>query len=216
MTRVAIVAAAAAVRGRLEAIVRSTDSFGVSATAASVEALAVAPGLASSEVALLHTAAQVGARELDAMPPIPVVVLAGGRLSEAAIRALLRAGVRGVLPDDASDDEIIAAVGAAAAGLVVVPPELVSDLVGARPERSDGAGLAGQAPATSVAPALTPREREVLDMLAEGLSNKEIAWRMKISGHTVKFHVASIFAKLDVSTRTEAVTQGIRRGLIMM
>jgi DNA-binding CsgD family transcriptional regulator len=64
--------------------------------------------------------------------------------------------------------------------------------------------------------ALTPREREVLDMLAEGLSNKEIAWRMKISGHTVKFHVASIFAKLNVSTRTEAVAQGIRKGLIMM
>jgi hypothetical protein len=50
-------------------------------------------------------------------------------------------------------------------------------------------------------------------MLAEGLSNKEIAWRMKLSEHTVKFHVASVFAKLDVSTRTEAVTQGIRRGL---
>jgi DNA-binding CsgD family transcriptional regulator len=53
-------------------------------------------------------------------------------------------------------------------------------------------------------------------MLVEGLSNKEIAWRMKISEHTVKFHVASIFSKLGVSTRTEAVTQGIRRGLIMM
>jgi DNA-binding CsgD family transcriptional regulator len=64
--------------------------------------------------------------------------------------------------------------------------------------------------------ALTPREREVLDMLASGLSNKEIAWRMKISEHTVKFHVASVFAKLDVSTRTEAVMQGIRRGLVMM
>ena len=64
--------------------------------------------------------------------------------------------------------------------------------------------------------ALTPREREVLEMLASGLSNKEIAWRMKISEHTVKFHVASIFAKLDVSTRTEAVMQGIRKGLVMM
>ena len=64
--------------------------------------------------------------------------------------------------------------------------------------------------------ALTPREREVLDMLAEGLSNKEIAWRLKISEHTVKFHVASVFAKLGVSTRTEAVMQGIRRGFVMM
>ncbi len=52
--------------------------------------------------------------------------------------------------------------------------------------------------------------------MASGLSNKEIAWQMKISEHTVKSHVASIFAKLEVSTRTEAVTQGIRKGLIMM
>ena len=64
--------------------------------------------------------------------------------------------------------------------------------------------------------ALTSREREVLEMLAEGLSNKEIAWRMKISEHTVKFHVASVFAKLGASTRTEAVMHGIRQGLIMI
>jgi DNA-binding CsgD family transcriptional regulator len=62
----------------------------------------------------------------------------------------------------------------------------------------------------------TPSEREVLEMLAEGLSNKEIAWRLSISEHTVKFHLASVFAKLDVSTRTEAVMQGLRRGLLMM
>jgi DNA-binding CsgD family transcriptional regulator len=53
-------------------------------------------------------------------------------------------------------------------------------------------------------------------MLAEGLGNKEIAWRLGISDHTVKFHIASIFTKLDVSSRTEAVTAGIRRGLIML
>ena len=53
-------------------------------------------------------------------------------------------------------------------------------------------------------------------MLAEGLSNKEIAWRLNISEHAVKFHLASVFAKLDVSTRTEAVMQGLRRGLLTM
>ena len=71
-------------------------------------------------------------------------------------------------------------------------------------------------PAETGGDALTPREHEVLEMLAEGLSNKEIAWRMNISEHTVKFHVASVFAKLDVSTRTEAVMRGLRRGLLMM
>jgi DNA-binding CsgD family transcriptional regulator len=63
---------------------------------------------------------------------------------------------------------------------------------------------------------LTPREIEVLGMLAEGLGNKTIARRLGISEHTVKFHVGSILARLDASSRTEAVTLGARRGLIMI
>jgi DNA-binding NarL/FixJ family response regulator len=64
--------------------------------------------------------------------------------------------------------------------------------------------------------ALTPREIEVLGMLAEGLGNKTIARRLGISEHTVKFHVGSIFTKLNASSRTEAVTLGARQGLIML
>ena len=64
--------------------------------------------------------------------------------------------------------------------------------------------------------ALTPREIEVLGMLAEGLGNKAIAKRLIISEHTVKFHVSSIFTKLNASSRTEAVTLGARQGLIML
>lgn len=63
---------------------------------------------------------------------------------------------------------------------------------------------------------LTPREREVLAWLAEGLPNKAIAARLGISEHTVKFHVASIYGKLDASTRAEAVRRGLRRGLIAL
>jgi NarL family two-component system response regulator YdfI len=63
---------------------------------------------------------------------------------------------------------------------------------------------------------LTPREAEILNMMAEGLGNKQIAWRLSISEHTVKFHISSIFTKLQVSSRTEAVTSGIRQGLIMI
>ena len=61
---------------------------------------------------------------------------------------------------------------------------------------------------------LTPREREVLEWLAEGLSNRGIAERLGISEHTVKFHIASVYGKLGVSTRAEAVRRGLRRGLI--
>ena len=64
--------------------------------------------------------------------------------------------------------------------------------------------------------ALTPREVEVLGELARGVPNKTIAGRLAISEHTVKFHIASIFAKLGVASRTEAVTQGVRLGLIML
>jgi DNA-binding CsgD family transcriptional regulator len=64
--------------------------------------------------------------------------------------------------------------------------------------------------------ALTPREIEVLGMLAEGLGNKSVARRLSISEHTVKFHVSSIFTKLNAKSRTEAVTLGARLGLIML
>jgi len=63
---------------------------------------------------------------------------------------------------------------------------------------------------------LTPREVEVLRLLADGLGNKEVALRLGISDHTVKFHISSILAKLGAGSRTEAVTLGIRRGLILL
>jgi DNA-binding NarL/FixJ family response regulator len=64
--------------------------------------------------------------------------------------------------------------------------------------------------------ALTPREVEILQLLAAGLGNKEIASRLGISDHTVKFHVASVIGKLGAASRTEAVTLGIRHGLVMI
>jgi DNA-binding NarL/FixJ family response regulator len=78
--------------------------------------------------------------------------------------------------------------------------------------------MAGEAPqlAAGEAATLTARELEVLRMLAEGAANKTIAWKLEISEHTVKFHVAQILAKLNAGTRTEAVTVGIRKGLILV
>jgi DNA-binding NarL/FixJ family response regulator len=63
---------------------------------------------------------------------------------------------------------------------------------------------------------LTERELQVLELLAEGIGNREIATRLKISEHTVKFHISSILGKLQASSRTEAVTYGIRQGLIVI
>lgn len=121
----------------------------------------------------------------------------------------LRLGVRAVLPRSATVDEIVSAVVAAAAGLVVLHPDAFDFLLPVLPSTA-------RTLPTPPIQALTPREIEVLGMLAEGLGNKTIARRMGISEHTVKFHVSSIFTKLNASSRTEAVTLGARQGLIML
>ena len=105
-----------------------------------------------------------------------------------------------LLAADAGQAEIVAAIVAVAAGLVAVAPATLGS--GAR-----------TAPGSE---RLTPREIDVLGELARGIPNKTIAAHLAISEHTVKFHVASIFAKLGAASRTEAVAQGVRLGLIML
>jgi DNA-binding NarL/FixJ family response regulator len=120
----------------------------------------------------------------------------------------LRAGVRAVLPRDAPPAAILSAVEAVAHGLAVLDPQELEALLSSAtpiPARADGEGST-----------LTARELEVLRMMADGAANKIIAWKLGISEHTVKFHVAAILARLGASSRTEAVTIGIRRGLVLL
>ena len=105
------------------------------------------------------------------------------------------------ISENVASAQILAAVYAAAAGLAVTPAE-------------DNAAWLPHAPVPEGVEPLTAREMDVLEMLAEGLSNKMIAHGLSISDHTAKFHVNSILAKLRAGTRTEAVTRGIRLGLI--
>jgi DNA-binding NarL/FixJ family response regulator len=147
-----------------------------------------------------------GDRDLAALADLPIPVVLMLDLAEsAAVNSALRSGIRGVIPLDATSEEIEGAVHAVHTGLVVVMPASLTELL---PER--------QPVAEELAEPLSDRELEVLDRLAEGLSNKLIAHRLNISEHTVKTHVASIFAKLGASSRTEAVSQAIRRGLVML
>jgi NarL family two-component system response regulator YdfI len=139
---------------------------------------------------------------------LPQGAIAIGLLNDANTRAqlieALHSGYRALLPDDATAAEVVAAVRAAAAGIVVVHPDYLDLLF---------------APARNVsAPTeeLTPRELQVLALMAEGVGNKTIARRLQISDHTVKYHVASILAKLHATSRTEAVSQGIRLGLVLL
>jgi DNA-binding NarL/FixJ family response regulator len=138
------------------------------------------------------------------------IVLLGDTFQGDWITEALRLGVRAVLPRRATAEEILQAVVAAAAGLVVLHPDAIDLLL---PVLSSVTQPVDEA---SLVQALTPREIEVLGMLAEGLGNKAIARRLSISEHTVKFHVSSIFTKLNARSRTEAVTLGARQGLIML
>ena len=122
---------------------------------------------------------------------------------------VLGSGLRAILPRYATPEEIIAAIQAAATGLVALHPDIFDSMLSRiRPGQQSELDPSGQI--------LTPREIEVLRMIADGLGNKEIASKLSISDHTVKFHISSIFAKLSASNRAEAVTLGIRHGLIMV
>ena len=131
----------------------------------------------------------------------PIVLLTEPAWSTEA----LRLGVRAMIPPDAPSGEIVAAIHAAANGLAAVDPH---DLEGWL-TTTVGSIAAEPGP-------LTPREREVLRMMAEGAANKTIAWKLSISEHTAKFHVASILSKLNAGTRAEAVALGMKRGLILL
>jgi len=143
----------------------------------------------------------------DLAAEIPTVVLAEPGSSAVAAQAL-HAGIRAVLPSGLPTDQLAAALQAVASGLVVLhPAEVQAALPVAAPASQ---------PLAELPEPLTRREREVLQMLAAGLANKEIAARLNISEHTAKFHVAAILGKLGAATRTEAVALGIRRGLVLL
>jgi DNA-binding NarL/FixJ family response regulator len=146
----------------------------------------------------------------DADAPHAAIVLLADVSDAATALRVLRAGVRAVLAIDADPEEIMATVHAAAAGLVTLSPSLAAELFGA-PRGSVGSRVLDAPPAP-----LTPREREVLALLAAGLPNKAIAPRLDISEHTVKTHVAAIYQKLGAGNRAEAVVAAARQGLLLL
>lgn len=136
----------------------------------------------------------------QSLQPPPYWVSLVDEASSAWIRNGLSQGLRGVLPRRAPEREVELAVESAAHGLVTLHPDYLFQT---------------QEKPVELSP-LSGREQEVLGFLALGRSNKEIASRMNISDHTVKFHLASIFSKLDAASRSEAVATGIRRGFVRL
>ena len=212
MIRVLIVAASPLIHAGLQNVL-ADSGVDIVGGAADLESLArqlddLEPDVLLVEISALAQEAlldQLVVEEICRGYPVVVLVqkMPPGWYSEA-----LRAGVRAVLPGEVSAGQLRAALEAAAAGLVVVHPSEVSAIL---PPPGALSSPIGELPE-----ALTRREREVLQMIAAGLGNKEIAGRLSISDHTVKFHVASILGKLGASTRTEAVSIGIRHGLVLL
>lgn len=219
-----IVAASSIVRAGLEAVLQSDERLSITGGAAEISA---APSDFSAgravDVILVNVERQKEFAALsefledgeDTDSPFLVVLLAIDFQNPEQAIELLQNGVRGILPNEASAGEIGAAIAAAANNLIAVSPELLEMLVSPMTFENylpNGEKELSDEPVES----LTAREREVLELLVEGESNKAIAYRLNISEHTVKFHVASLFGKLGANTRTEAVTIALRRGLILL
>jgi two-component system nitrate/nitrite response regulator NarL len=136
--------------------------------------------------------------------PVVVVVADGAHVAPA-----LAAGARGVVQRDSVGPEWGAAIAAVDRGLTVIDTPLAPSLYAASPRT-------GPAEIKKGPGQLTERERQVVALLAEGLSNKLIADRLGISDHTAKFHVNGVMAKLGAGTRTEAVVEAVRRGLVTL
>ena len=215
MMRVLVAATDSIVRAGLESILRASSDMSVVCVASDPDTLANLITAQSPDVVLMELGLQDEepvSEKLVALSTLTevAIVLLGDTFQGDWITEALRLGVRAVLPRRATAEEILQAVVAVAAGLVVLHPDAIDLLL---PVLSSVTQPVDEA---SLVQALTPREIEVLGMLAEGLGNKAIARRLSISEHTVKFHVSSIFTKLNARSRTEAVTLGARQGLIML
>jgi DNA-binding NarL/FixJ family response regulator len=134
---------------------------------------------------------------VEFLDEVPLVLISAGP-DGWTFNHLVQTERGAILNHDASTEQIVYAVRAANAGLLVFDSSLI-------PRPDPGEDLMAE---------LTPREIQVLRLLAEGLVNREIADRLNISEHTIKFHIGSILGKLQASSRTEAVTRGLRSGLI--
>jgi DNA-binding NarL/FixJ family response regulator len=207
MTRVAIAAPTPMMRAGLRAML-ATDEVQVVGEAASLdEAMAEVPD-ADVLVAAGAELLEGGGRVLVGESAPAMVVLSDDDRPLAALGALPLRGW-GIVSPDASAAELQAAVTAAAQGMIVLPLSLSRRLLGPHP----GLQTLNDGPLDEP---LTGRELEVLALISQGLSNKLIARSLQISEHTVKFHVSSIYTKLGASSRTEAVSRGVRHGLVTL
>jgi len=211
--RVAVISPSLALRAGLRALIQG-EAIEVTQEAADLDDFSAQPAPGGVDVLLLTAQALVEDRlraVLEADPgSLGVVVLTDSpglpQLAQVLLALPLRAW--GLLPLEAPPEELQAALQAVQAGLVAAPPALFL--------HSAARQLLAAEALDALAEALTGRETQVLNLLAQGLANKQIAVTLGISEHTVKFHISAIYGKLGVNNRTEAVRHGVQRGLILL
>jgi len=204
MIRVLISAASPVAKARLADRIRSFP--GLQLAEASPEQM-VSPSELQQDVYVAEIETDDGNTVVPDYPAsgIPLILLVSSH-SPMPVDAI-RQGAHAVLPSDLTDAQLVAAIEAVAAGLGVFILEETQESV--QP-------FATYNPPPRLLEALTSREIEVLRALADGLANKEIAVRLRISENTVKFHVGSVMGKLGASSRTEAVMLGVRQGIVLI
>jgi two-component system, NarL family, response regulator YdfI len=211
LIRVLVKAKSAVTRAGLETLVRGDPRFALVGEGYRDGDILRAFREYTPEVLLLDLPSAALPQNLQAIlhqPGAPAIVMLIANLARSELRHTLQAGVHAILLADSAPREIFSALEAAAVGLAVISPEVLDSLLPAPAEAVPDDLPVGEP--------LTARESEILSLLADGAGNKEIASRLRISEHTVKFHVSSILAKLGAATRTEAVSRGYKEGLIIL
>lgn len=211
MIQIGLVAPTLAARIGLRALLGGFPDLAVAAEAGSLSGLG--PSLEALDVIVLAGASLASntGQEWLRQAPGAALLLLGDDLEQTRWLRQVRDRPWGLLPGDADSAELAAALRALHEGLIVGAPALLDLLTPVDLPRSLLA-----AEEARLAEALTEREGEVLQLLAHGLANKQIAGELGISAHTVKFHISSIYAKLGAASRTEAVRLGLQHGLVTL
>jgi DNA-binding NarL/FixJ family response regulator len=191
----------AIVRSGVSAYLDMIDDITVAGEAGTLEPVSGLPDVVLMDLLMPGMDGIEATRQLKARWPVIEVVAVTSFLEEAKVRAALEAGAAGYLLKDAQADEVAAAIRAAAAGECHLDPAAAKLLA---------ASLRAPRPAADT---LTAREREVLTLIAEGKTNRQIARQLNVTERTARTHVSNILAKLQLTSRTQAALWAVQEGL---
>ena len=208
MIRTAVIAASLPSRAGLKAILETDETIDIVTDAVSLSDLAAFPASLDVVIVMAYPDETLEWEGIAPSGNLPAILLISDTADHLTSLRKIQPPAWGTLPTEFSEAELFAALYAIETGLIAIAPsqyDLLETPMLANPGNPKDREIS-----------LTTRELEVLILLSDGLANKQISSKLGISEHTVKFHVSSIYQKLNVSNRAEAVRMGIQLGLIMV